>query len=173
MTRRMQEIIFECYRQGDPFVQGIREEEIPELIDKFRHRLSQSAGKLDTSSNSLKNLHKTLIRYVQQTATDTRSFSEEENLQIVREITAYLGSVTVNNLGGHWYSSGNLLTAGVALEGRFEAVKGNEIRKLSKTIINLGYFAAGIWDCALKGIDVDIMQSYKRLTKKRIKEHLG
>ncbi len=173
MIKRMKDLIFEYYKHIHPLAQGIREDEIDDLIHKFRLRLSESAIELNLSPESLKNLHKMLSHHYQQANAESRSFSDEKNLQIVREIAAYLGGVVLNNKGGQWDNPGGLLNVGVRFSGDFEAVKGGEIRKYSSSIENLGYLAAGIWDGALMGIDIDIMQYYKKVSQKRLKERLG
>jgi hypothetical protein len=173
MTRRMKDLVFENYKHGQSLAQGIREDEIDDLVHRFRLRMPESANELDLSSESLMNLHNTLLHYCQLTNAENHSFSDDENVQIVREITAYLGGVVLINKGGQWDNPGGLLNVGIRFIGDFEAVKGKQVKKYSSSIENLGYLAAGIWDGALMGIDIDIMQYYKKFSQKRVKEHLG
>jgi hypothetical protein len=173
MTIRMKDLIFEYFQRGHALADGIQETELDSLVLKFQLRLRQFLGELDLSPESLKNLHDGLVRYYKQANQESGSFSDEENLQIVREFVAYLGRVVLDNKGGQWSNPGELLNVGVQFSGEFEAVKGDEVRKYPSSVANLGYLAAGIWDGVLMGIDIDIIQYYKMITQKRIKEHLG
>ncbi len=100
-------IVSEFERKGHPLGKGISREEVPSLVSKLINRLGISDSELDYEPISLKRLEDKLSEFSQ--GADLQMYSEEEIVQLVREITAYLGEVLALHANGRWESLGTLL----------------------------------------------------------------
>ena len=170
--KRMQDVIFYNYKNKNPLTQGITEDEVRKLASDLGKRLSWSGKQIEPSEESLAQLFNELVSYHNQLSSHGYSFSENEHLLIVREITAYIGYTVLHFKGGEWNNPGGLLDVGIKFSGDFESMKGNKVTKSTIRVENLGYLTAGIWDGVLMGINIDITEYYKAFAKKRIKETL-
>ncbi len=170
--KQMQDIIYYNYKNKNPLAQGITEGEVRKLASDLGKRLSWSGKQLEPSQETLARLFNGLVSYYNQLSSTGYSFSENEHLQIVREITAYFGYIVIRSKGGEWDNPGGLLDVGIKFSGDFEGVKGNKITKSTIRVENLGYLAVGIWDGVLAGINIDVMKYYGSFAKKRIGESL-
>jgi hypothetical protein len=168
----MQNIIYNNYKTRNPLAQGVKKDEIKDLIKEFNHRLSWSGENLEPSEKNLTLLFSTLKSFYAHVIEGGKVFSEDEHLQIVREVTAYFGYVVLLTKGGEWDNPGGLLEVGIRFSGDFKSTKGGKTTSSKLRVENIGYLAASIWDGVLMGIDLDIMKPFNSIAQKRIKETL-
>jgi len=155
-----------------PLGQGIPETEFPILVEQLRQRLNASKEELDLSPKSLTNLDHLLLNYFQLVAASGNVFSEENTVQIVREIAAYFGKVVLSNTKGKLHLVGGLRGTEIEFEGPVKGRKGGETRTYPKAIISLGQIASGTWNAVLNGVDPKLYKSYIFATAKNVKESL-
>ena len=167
-----QRLINQFAAQGHPLGRSIPEEEAATLIEVLQKRLGASAKELDLSPSSLNRLEQRLIDLHQSMQEQGQIFTDEELVQLVREIAAYIGKVFVTHAGGKWETVKTLWGTEIVFEGPVEAVKGKEIRVYPKSVSSLGNIAASTWDAITVGIKPKLYDVYRRASAKRVREQL-
>lgn len=167
MSHELARSILEYYARGHPLAAGIPKSEVPQLADALRLRLHAEPSRLNLAPESLGELVTLLKDYARASTTSVTSPGELHEIAIAREIAGYLGAVIMGHRGGEWENPGSLLEVGVTIAGRSTATKGGELRSYPKTVINVGHFAAGIWEAVLLGLSPDIVRLYKAATATR------
>ncbi len=168
----MEKLITSLVLNRHPLVEGIKREEVLPLVEALRSRLGLSLSDLDLTPASLSVLSRTLANYHTSFLQADHSFSELENVRIIREITGYLVEVFRRNYGGRLENNGGLLGVSISKDGPSTAIKGNEVRVYKKVGINLGQLATRYWDAVAQGVERDLYKVYILLTNRHIKESL-
>jgi hypothetical protein len=122
-------------KSGSPLGKSIAEEETPRLIDRLIFRLLTSPKILDLSPKSLNILATMLLNYYQQ-----NQFTEEEIMQAIREVAAYIGTVIVTHSTGKWHihHAGGLMGTEIVFEGPVKTIKGRQTVTFDKSVVSLG-----------------------------------
>jgi hypothetical protein len=172
MTTKTQHLIIDFGEQGHPLGRAIREEEVPGLIEALRRRLGCTAEELDLSPESLKRLESKLIALHQAVEMGHVQLGEENTVRLIREVAAYLGQVTIVNLGGQWEERVRTLWAStVDIPLPVETIKGKEISISPIRGFPPAYTAAYFWDLIGIGEGKGLLwKQYKRMTQKRWRE---
>jgi len=166
-------LIKEFAQRGDPLGRSISIEEIPVLIEALRQRLHVSDKELDLSPASLKRLEQRLIDLYQSMQARGQVLSDEELVNLVREIAAYLGEVLVKHVGGRWGTAKTLWGTEVIIEGPWTVVKERQFISPYPTHFIIGDTAAWTWDAIIMGRKPDLYRIYREARAKQIKERLG
>ena len=162
-------IIFDFIRTQHPLSRGIEKEETPLLVGLLRKRLSLSEIELDFSPISLQRLEDKL-----SDSADTlkaKLIKEEEIIQIIREIAAYVGEVLVLNTNGKWQNLGDLWSTKVIFEGNIKITKAGNERTAQSIAFSLGNIGAGAWDMISLGRKPILYCDYLSAKKKTIIEN--
>jgi hypothetical protein len=166
------EFILNHCKNRHPLSNGILEEEIPDLIQQLRYRLNTSKQELNLSPKSLKDLSRHLLNYYQTKIQDGGSFSDEEILQIIRELTAYVGNVILLNSGGKWELVDNIYETEIRVDGPSKVRKGQDLRTYPSYGVALGWSMARGWDAVQLGIEPKLYSLYTAAISKNLKEKL-
>lgn len=163
-------IIFDFIKVGHPLGQIITREEVPSLASRLRRRLEMSESELDFSPTSLKRLENKLFELSQMT--QTQNYSDEEIIQFIREIAAYVGEVLVLHADGKWRSLQDLWSTQVIFEGDIKITKEGRQRVAPSVVFSLGNIGAGVWDMISIGRKPHLYKDYLSGKKKKVKEEL-
>ena len=164
-------IVSEFERKDHPLGKSIYRGEVPLLVSQLIIRLGIPESELNYEPTSLKRLEDKLFEL--SLSVDLQIFSEEEIVQLVREITAYLGEVLVLHANGRWESLGTLLSTNVIVEGDIKIVKEGQRRVVPSVAFRPGFTGAGAWDMIIAGRKPILFREYVDAKKKTIKEELG
>jgi hypothetical protein len=168
-----QDLIDRLAAQGDPEAGPLHPEEVPDLIVRLQARLGDDGTALDRSPTSLKRLEQRLIKYHADLQTQSIILSDEDQVRLVRELTAYIGSVLITQLGGVWHQdTPSLMRTSVFFAGPFKIIK--DRRYVSPVGVNfvLGWEAAWTWDQLMEGQPISLYKIYRQARSRRIKEQL-
>ena len=168
-----EKLIQQFAREGHPLGQGIEIEELPDLIEALRQRLIVSNEELDLSPSSLNRLEQHLIDLFRSMNEAKQKFADEELVQLVREIAAYIGEVLVTQADGRWGDQTKTLWATeVIIEGPWEVIK--DRRNISPYAAHfvVGSEAAWVWDAITVGKKPYLYRTYRDAHTRRLRERL-
>jgi len=103
-----------------------------------------------------------------------RQFTEEEIMQAIREIAAYIGKVIVTRSTGKWHihDVGGLWGTEIVFDGPVKTIKGRQAVTYNKSVVNLGQIASGTWSALQLGIEPKLYKVYRVAISKAKKEDL-
>jgi hypothetical protein len=159
-------------RDGHPLGRAINLEERTQLIDGLRERLRRTAHELDLSPKSLQRLDRYLTLHYQSLQATAHPTSQEETLQLVRQIAAYFGQVLVMHAGGQWQIGNSLWGTEIKIERLVEVHKGLVVHQHNKTTYSLGNIASGVWDALAAGKKPRLYRFYLEATARHVTERL-
>ncbi len=163
-------IVSEFGRKGHPLGKSIYREDVPSLVFHLRQRLGMSDSELDLMPVSLKRLEEKLIEMSQDKWCET--YSQEEIVQFVREISAYVGEVLVIHAECKWESLGTLWSTHLVIEGNVKVTKEGRSRFVPSVAIPLGAIGAVALDMVSVGKKPMLYREYLSAKKKSVKEEL-
>jgi hypothetical protein len=166
-------LIQEYKVRGHPLGEAIRLGETGELISLLRIRLGATDSELDLSPPSLKRLEKKLVEYHQTLQSKSQQLTDDETVQLVREIAAYLGVVRLRHAQAIWREGRSLWDTSVEVAGPIKVIKG--ARKYTGNSLTqlLGNQAASAWDVITQGKPTRLYSSYLSLRRKVAKQDLS
>jgi len=160
------------YSGGDhPLGRSISIGEIPQLTASLRTRLGMSEVELDYSPASLKRLEDRLPEFSRE-FNPMENCSDEEILQIVREIGAYVGQVLVLHGKGEWESAESLWATYVTFKKKVQISKTTGIRQKPTVSLGLANIGAAALDRSCIGVKPILYKEYLDAKKKSFKEEL-
>lgn len=154
-----------------PLGRSISIEEIPQLTASIRTRLGMSEVELDYSPDSLKRLEDRLLEFSRE-FNPMVNCSDEEILQIVREIGAYVGQVLVLHGKGEWESSGSLWATCVTFQKKVQSSKATGVWRMPTVSLGLANIGAAALDRSCIGIKPILYKEYLDAKKNSFKEEL-
>jgi len=154
--RTATKLVFDFTRAGHLLGNCIYREEVPALASNFRQRLGKSESELDFTPNSLKRLEEMLIEFPQKT--DIQNYGDEEIVQFVREVAAYVGEVLVLHADGKWRPLKDLWSTHVVFEGDIRIIKEGRRRVAPSIAFSLGAIGAAAWDMISVGKKTKLVQ---------------
>jgi len=157
-------------RIGHPLGKSIYREEVPSLVSQLRQRLGMSESELDITPASLKRLEDKLFEMTQENWRE--NYSEEEIVQFVREISAYVGEVLVLHAGCKWEPLGTLWSTHIVIEGDVKVTKEGRSRFVPLVAFPLGAIGAAALDMVSVGKNPWLYRDYLSAKKKTVKEEL-
>jgi len=164
-------LIEEYSRQKHPLGQAIRFDDVPKLVDALRKRLKTTDTELDLSPSSLKWLERRLSDFYRDL--EGHTFENDDLVCLVREITAYIGSVLVLHADGRWDNDApTLRSTSVIIDGTWEVIKDQHRISNRPTYFVIGNGAAHAWDVITSGGKLRLYRMYHDAKSKRLKEHL-
>ncbi|MCI0562340.1 MAG: hypothetical protein MN733_27970 [Nitrososphaera sp.] len=172
MKTRANDLIREYGSQGHPLGQAFDQEEALGLVEQLRKRLGASDQQLNLSSTSLKRLEQALIELHESLAEQGMELSDDELMQLVREVAAYFGLVLVRHAGGRWRSLRSLWGTEILIEGPIKVVKGRRTRLDSKMVYSLGNMAASAWDMISSGMEPRLFKHFRAAYNRVAKQDL-
>jgi hypothetical protein len=168
-----EKLIKEFAHNGHPLGNGILLEEVPVLIEALRQRLGASADELDLSPASLKKLEQYLYDLYQSIQARGLDLSNDDLIQMVREIAAYTGEVLVRNAGGQWGKEPQTLwSTEVVIGGPWEVIKDRRYVSSRPASFIIGGEAAWAWDMISTGKKPNLYRTYRDARSKRLRERL-
>lgn len=129
-----------------------------------------SEPELDFTPVSLKRLEDKLIELPQNA--DIQNFSDEEIVQLVREVAAYVGEVLVLHADGKWRPLKDLWSTHVVIEGDIRIIKEGQRRVAPSIAFSLGAIGTAAWDMISLGKKPSLYKDYQSARKKMVKEEL-
>ena len=130
---------------------GIEQTEVPILTIDLLARLEQVGQRLNTSVASMYRLPDALGTYARRAKNRNRGqpFTDEQHLQITREITGWLVDVLMvrHQQNSALLNGGSLLDVAVEVTGDL-LVDGRTVHRM---VMNVGSLAAASWDYAVYG----------------------
>lgn len=156
-------LIFERGEQGHLLAQGITPDEASTLSTHLIARFNPLDSELDFSPKSLSRLDRGLIKYHKALSASGKTLSEDETLELVRELAAYLGKVLAAHSAGLWIT-------GPTLWGTHMEFSRNNPSKTLR--VSLGNIAGNSWDCVLKGLEPRLYEAYRRSKQKTVHQKL-
>lgn len=163
-------IVFNFIREEHPLGRIINREEVQTLASKLGERLGMSEPELDFTPASLKRLEDKLIELPQKT--EIQNFSDEEIVQLVREVAAYVGEVLVLHADGKWRPLKDLWSTHVVFEGDIRIIKEGRRRVAPSIAFSLGAIGVAAWDMISLGKKPNLYKDYQSAKKKIVKEQL-
>lgn len=167
-------LIQDFARQQKPLGRAIQIDEVDGLIESLRKRFGVSNEDLDISPASLKRLERYLSEYYHATEGQGHLLDDENLVQLVREIAAYLGQVLVLHAKGQWFDKATgLYSTGISIEGPWRVEKeGHKSISQYPTVFMVGSSGAFAWDLLGEGKTLDFYREYREAISKSIKERL-
>jgi len=129
-----------------------------------------SESELDITPASLKRLEDKLFEMTQENWRE--NYSEEEIVQFVREISAYVGEVLVLHAGCKWEPLGTLWSTHIVIEGDVKVTKEGRSRFVPLVAFPLGAIGAAALDMVSVGKKPLLYRDYLSAKKKTVKEEL-
>lgn len=169
-NRSATKLIFEFIKKEHPLGKSIDPDEVPSLVSGLRQRLGVLPDDLDLSPRSLRILEKSL--YDLRPQFESGSLRDEELLQIVREVAAYIGEVLVLHSFGKWQTQGTLWGTDIIFEGNIKITKEGEQRVTQSLAMSLGNLAAAAIDMVSVGKMPELYKYYMIGRKKKFQEKL-
>ncbi len=163
-------IVSEFGRKGHPLGKSIYREDVPSLVFHLRQRLGMSDSELDLTPVSLKRLEEKLIEKSQEKWSEI--YSQEEIVQFVREISAYVGEVLVIHAGCKWEPLGTLWSTHLVIDGNVKVTKEGRSRFVPSVALPLGAIGAVALDMVSVGKKPMLYRDYLSAKKKSVKEEL-
>jgi hypothetical protein len=163
-------LVFDFAREGHPLGKSIYREEVPILASELRQRLGMTESELDFTPASLKRLEDKLLELPQKT--EIQNFSDEEIVQFVREVAAYVGEVLVLHAAGRWEPLGTLWSTHLVFEGDIRIIKEGRRRIAPSVAFSLGGIGVAAWDMISLGKKPNLYKDYQTAKKKMVKEEL-
>lgn len=163
-------LVSEFGRKGHPLGKSIYRDEVPSLVSQLRHRLGMSEAELDLTPASLKRLEDKLFELPHDKRIEV--LSEDEIVQFVREIAAYIGEVLLVHAEGRWEPLGTLLSTKIVFEGNIKITKEGHKRTVPSMAFSLGNIGAAALDMISLGRRPLFYRDYLSAKKKTIKEEL-
>jgi len=168
-----EKLIKEFARNGHPLGNGVLLEEVPVLIEALRQRISASADELDLSPASLKRLEQYLYDLYQSMQDRGLALSNDDLVQMVREIAAYIGEVLVRYAGGQWGKEPlTLWSTEVIIDGPWEVIKDRRYVSPQPASFIIGGEAAWAWDLISTGKKPNLYRTFRDARSKRLRERL-
>lgn len=165
--------LIQDYRNsGNALGEALQIEEIESLASSLRHRLNVSEKVLDLSPASLRRLEKCLQEHIRGRQEANLLFSDDEVVQVVREIAAYFGQVLMKNAGATWRGGVSLWDTSVQVEGPIKVVEGHKSHYSNKLVYLLGAEAATAWDWATQGAETQLYSAYLAMRRRVVKQQL-
>jgi len=161
-------LVFDYQRENLPLGKNILEEEIPVLTSALRQRLGMSISDLDFSPTSLKRLEDVLVVYPQKV--DFDKMSDDDIMQFVREIAAYVGKILVSHTRGKWEPLGTLWGTQVTFEGKIKITKEGRTRVVPSIAFSLGNIGSAAVDMMRLGKKPLLYRDYLSARKRFFKE---
>jgi hypothetical protein len=163
-------LIVQYAKQRHPLAASFAVEEAVELADQLRHRLGSSSEELSLSPASLKRLERKLAEWHHSLQQQNKTLTDQEVLQLVREIAAYFGLVLVHHASGQWRALGSLWTTEIQIEGPLAVAESHQ-RRFSPfpLLLSLGNQAATTWDLIVQGAPARLYKSFRRAKRKQSK----
>ena len=138
------------------------------LAIQLGQRLGLSDFELDLSPKSLRLLEDKLVEFSQSISLET--LSEEDIVQMVREVTAYVGKVLVLHTQGRWVNLGTLLGTSVVIEGNIKMNKEGQTRIIPSIAFRIGFMGTAAVNMAFLGKKPILYKDYLYAKNKSIKE---
>lgn len=170
MLGTVTKIVSEFGQKGHPLGKSIYREEVPLLIPRLRQRLGMSETELDLTPASLKRLEDRLFRMTQEKWME--NYSEDEIVQFVREISAYVGEILVLHAACKWEPLGTLWSTHIVIEGNVKVTKEGHSRLVPSVAFPLGAIGAAALDMVSAGKKPLLYRDYLSAKKKAVKEEL-
>jgi hypothetical protein len=168
--RTATKLVFDFDRIGHPLGKNIYRDEVPILASNLRRRLELSESELDFTPSSLKRLEDRMFELPQKL--EIGNLSDEDIVQFVREIAAYVGEVLVMHAEGRWENWGSLWSTNVVFEGSIKLTKGGQRRIVPSVAFSLGNIGAAAVDMISMGKKPLLYRDYLSAKKKTVKEDL-
>jgi hypothetical protein len=157
--------------KGHPWARVVEPEEVPALIEALRERLHATSKELDLSPPSLKRLEQRLVDMYQSMKAQEKTLMHEDLVQLIRQVTAYIGEVLVKHAQGRWdKGSQTLWGTGIVIEGPWDVTKGQRYNSPYPTHFIVGSEAASAWDVITEGGKPRLDRIYREARTKRIRE---
>lgn len=161
-------IVSEFGKQGHPLGQSIKPEEASLLAHQLARLLGLNNSELDFSPKSLKLLEDKLVEFSQRVTLE--ALTEEEIVQMVREVSAYVGEVLVLHTQGKWATLGTLLGTEVVFEENIKLNKEGRTKIIPSIAFRIGFTGAAAVDMAFSGRKPILYRDYLNAKNKSIKE---
>jgi hypothetical protein len=166
-----QDLIDRLAKQGHPAVGALDPDDVATLVAQLRIRLEDDGTVLDLSPASLRRLEYRLVEFHTQLSSRGATLSDEQVVRLVRELTAYMGSVLVTHLGGAWQQDApNLMRTSVYFDGPFTIVKDRHFVSPVGVNFVLGWEAAWTWDQVVDGKPIALYKLYRQARSRVIRE---
>jgi len=163
------QIVTEYGRDGHPLGKSINAEDVPLLVNQLRKRLVLTKHDLDLSPESLKRLENKLFEMPIDEL--NQGSNEEEIVQFVRELAAYVGEVLSKHAGGSWEPSGTLWSTRIVFEDGIKILKEGKMRLVPSVAFSLGNIASAALDMKILGKKPLLYRDYVSAKKKMLKEN--
>jgi hypothetical protein len=162
-------LIAKLGREKNPLGRAILWKEVPALIKDLQRRLGDKD--LDMSPNSLRRLDNKLLIYIQGFRERDQDLTDEETVQLVREIAAYLGHVLVNYSGGEWFQGAmSLWENRVIIATSWTIVKERRTSQSPEVNFMISGNAAFSIEEALEGQKPKLYRIFQDIKRKTIRE---
>ncbi len=165
------EIIRQYSKAGHELGRSITAEEALALIECLRKRFDMHQ-ELDLSPQSLLVLEEKTFQYWK--SLERTGFGDQEVVQTIREIVAYIGQVLVMHAEGQWYETSSMvLGTSVKFGGIWEIIKEGR-REISSLPVcfGLGFTVTWNWDRIGKGKRPSFYKLYQDAKSRRLEENL-
>jgi hypothetical protein len=160
-------------RQGHPWARGFERSEIPTLIEAVRVRFAKSDAELDLSPSSLRRLERYLAEYHSSTHGLGRNLADEELVNLIREVTAYVGETLVRSTDAHWKENlATLFFVSLRVDGPWKTTKETTFTSNHPATYVLGSIVASAWDLIASSKKPRLHQLYDEIQKKHMTERL-
>jgi hypothetical protein len=168
--RTATKLVFDFARVEHPLGKSIYREEVPILASNLRQRLGMSESELDFTPSGLKRLEDRMFELSQKL--DLGNLSDEDLVQFVREIAAYVGEVLVLHAEGRWETLETLWSTIIVFEGSIKLTKEGRKRMVSSVAFSLGNIGAAALDMITVGKKPLLYRDFLSAKKKTVKEEL-
>jgi hypothetical protein len=171
---RADDLIREYGSQGHPLGQAFDQEEALVLVEQLRKRLGASEQQLNLSSTSLERLEQALVELHESLAEQGMELSDDELVQLVREVAAYFGLVLVKHAGGRWNRLHTLWGMQIRIGKPLKEDERIRSKRDLEMVYLLGNVAASAWDMISSGMQPRLFKNYRaaysRVARQRLRE---
>lgn len=167
-------LIQEYKKKGHPLGEELCQEEAEALIVLLRSRLNATEKELDLAPYSLKRLEEKLRAYYQRLQESGQQLTDDETVELVREIGGYFGAVLLKHADAVWEGGGSLWATQIVVPGPVKVIDGSRKYYSSGGMsLGLGNFAAAAWHFATQGKSFNLYSEYLAMRKKISKQNLN
>lgn len=165
---RSTDLVVKQYGNNDHILgRGLEQEEADLLLRPLRQRLHSNEKDLDLSPASLKRLEHRLVALNKNMLSQDVDFTDDELVQFVREVAAYLGLVLTRHANGKWRGGKQLWTSQVDIPGPIRVVDGKaSYTSAYPMIIFLGHIAAVSWELIKRGMKPQLFSTFSAAKRK-------
>jgi hypothetical protein len=164
-------LIREYAQNGHKYGKPVHYDDIPTLVNSLRNRLNVTETDLDFSPSSLKRLETLLVQYCANLMLTKTSMDECDTINLVREITAYIGNTLIIHANGRWCDDvPDLWSNEIMIDGPWLISKDTQFSSSYPASFIIGGEAAWTWDIILAGSKPGLYRMYRDAKKRRLRE---